>query len=220
MDPVTGKFDPRRVLNDDETPEFYNYPGTTGGRKVKAACGAGAPCVAGVKENRKSYTANMIVDSGGFLYGPHFLFGIGRLTSEHLDVSESLRELNVDEICDNVIDEKNQRSGYWLVSATAEGVQTSSSFVDRMNLLEIEVKARDIPLPVVICLDNHASRYGEVAQSWFSTHQETILAFTEPPETSWFLQALDQMNKEFHHLCDREEGVHRHGGSKSQNQFV
>ena len=57
-----------------------------------------------------------------------------------------------------------------------------------------------IERPVVLCLDNHASRYSEEVLKAASGQSSRlgIRLFTEEPMTSGFLQSLDQYNATFH----------------------
>ena len=89
-------------------------------------------------------------------------------------------------------------------------MQTQQSFIEYLEHLDQQITARSdadvaaggepIERPVVLCLDNHASRYSEEVLKSASGQQSRlgIRLFTEEPGTSGFLQSLDQYNAKFH----------------------
>eukprot|EP00966_Prymnesium_polylepis_P228835 5295433-Prymnesium_polylepis.1 len=88
-------------------------------------------------------------------------------------------------------------------SRTADGMQTQESFIQYLEQLDREITAHSdaavaaggapIKRPVVLCLDNHASRYSEEVLKAASGQSSRlgIRLFTEEPGTSGFLQSLD-----------------------------
>eukprot|EP00968_Pinguiococcus_pyrenoidosus_P014370 scaffold1307_cov200-Pinguiococcus_pyrenoidosus.AAC.59 len=97
---------------------------------------------------------------------------------------------------DNSIEERMKCSFFSLLSTTERDIQTSETFFKRMQMLDKELEEREIPRPVVICLDNHESHHDEATKQ-FCLRRGIRLHF-EPPNTSAFLQALDQYNRMLH----------------------
>ena len=89
-------------------------------------------------------------------------------------------------------------------------MQTQQSFIEYLEALDMQITARSnadvaaggepIERPVVLCLDNHASRYSEEVLKSASGQQSRLgtRLFTEEPGTSGYLQYLDQYNSKFH----------------------
>ena len=89
-------------------------------------------------------------------------------------------------------------------------MQTQATFLQYLQQLDCEITAHSdaavaaggepIARPVVLCLDNHASRYSEELLKAASGQGAKlgIRLFTEEPMTSGFLQSLDQYNGTFH----------------------
>ena len=103
------------------------------------------------------------------------------------------------------------RPGHYTVQArlpvhAAEGMQTEETFltyitrldkwIDQRSSVEVAAGGAPIERPVVLMLDNHASRFSdEVLQKTCGQAAELgIRIFSEESGTSGFLQALDQFN--------------------------
>jgi hypothetical protein len=116
------------------------------------------------------------------------------------------------ELChDDKIYLLEQRSTYSLVSLTDKGVQTGESFVDFLNFLVLQIKARNaaliavghepIQFPVIYLGDNHGSRFHpEVLKMTDPDDADFcgVLLDFEESNTSQFLQMWDQINKAAH----------------------
>ena len=94
-------------------------------------------------------------------------------------------------------------------------MQTGTSFIQYLRLLDkmitersdAEVAAGGEPIkrPVVLMLDNHASRFDdEVLEEGTGAAPELgIRIWTEESKVSGFLQALDQYNSAFHRAYNK-----------------
>ena len=205
MNKETGKIDPSRLLNMDETPESIDS--TNDDKKRKVIAGAADSCIVVNSEDRENYTVNMIADLGGFKYGAHIIFAAKLLSSglisednDDEEEEEDEQDVNVKEIFDNTIDERRKVSTHCLVSVTECGQQTHSSLRDRLRMFleELEKRASKITFPVVLCVDNHGSRFAELAQVWLQENINYVRLFTELPNTSHWAQMWDQLNHKFH----------------------
>jgi hypothetical protein len=207
MNADTGMFDPRRLLNMDETPEFVDHREATGGGvKPKVIGLAGQVSKTTGQCKKESFTANCTISCDGFLYGPHYLFKCEKLHENH-DVTEKLKELNITEVFTNKIIEESKISTYCTVSATEHGVQTAQTLAGRLDILVKELQGRSITLPVVLMIDGHKSRLHEIVAEWFNRNKQSIIPFLFLPNTSTWSQPLDKMNKEYHRVGNivREE---------------
>ena len=107
---------------------------------------------------------------------------------------------------DDQVDLAHKQMRTCTFSRTADGMQTQESFIQYLEQLDREITAHSdaavaaggepIERPVVLCLDNHASRYSEEVLKAASGQSSRlgIRLFTEEPMTSGFLQSLDQYN--------------------------
>ena len=107
---------------------------------------------------------------------------------------------------DDQVDLAHKQMRTCTFSRTADGMQTQESFIQYLEQLDREITAHSdaavaaggepIERPVVLCLDNHASRYSEEVLKAASGQSARlgIRLFTEEPMTSGFLQSLDQYN--------------------------
>ena len=85
-------------------------------------------------------------------------------------------------------------------------MQTEASFLEFLQQLDEQITARSdadvaaggtpIERPVVLTLDNHASRFGDEVLEQATGHGAALgmRMFTEESKTSGFLQSLDQYN--------------------------
>eukprot|EP00734_Pompholyxophrys_sp_LG126_P000204 Pompholyxophrys_sp_v1_NODE_43_length_3196_cov_8.157275.p1 type:complete len:389 gc:universal NODE_43_length_3196_cov_8.157275:2112-946(-) len=125
----------------------------------------------------------------GFMYGPQLLFARQYITADMATPIASER-------FDSKMHLLEKLSTYCLISSTDAGIQTGSSLLDRLKMLDKELEANGIIRPIVIMTDNHSSRYDiEVLQ--FARNKQ-IRLWTERSCTSQWAQALDQFNKQFH----------------------
>jgi hypothetical protein len=109
-------------------------------------------------------------------------------------------------------------SSHGLISTNECGVQTEATCLQAYKMLDCELTQRNIPRPVVMLTDNHASRKGESVLDFcvgpFERHGFDgditapctcrIRQHFEPGASSGFLQALDQYNKKFHEAYTKE----------------
>ncbi|KAK3271485.1 hypothetical protein CYMTET_20164 [Cymbomonas tetramitiformis] len=190
MDPNTRRIlDPRRVLNRDETPQFISFDTQRGNNVRKVAGRKGKSAADAKKENRESFTVDMVMGLDGFLYGLHVLVARNTLT-------KGLTPEILEDTFTNEIREGEKISTYGLITLNECGVQTELSLEERYKVLIKELEHRGVPLPVVELTDNHASRYGEMVM--ITAEGAGIRQFSEKPNSSGFLQALDQINRKFH----------------------
>ncbi|KAK3257004.1 hypothetical protein CYMTET_33894 [Cymbomonas tetramitiformis] len=95
-----------------------------------------------------------------------------------------------------VLWEGEKVSTYGIVTVNECGVQNEHSLNARYKVLINELEHRGVPFPVVELTDNHASRYSEMVM--ITAEGGGIRQFSEKPNSSGFLQALDQINRKFH----------------------
>ena len=100
-------------------------------------------------------------------------------------------------------------------------MQTQASFIEYLEDLDRQITAHSeasvaaggepIERPVVLCLDNHASRFSEEVLTAASSQESRlgIRMFTEEPGTSGFLQSLDQYNGKLHRNYNKALGVYK-----------
>ncbi|KAK3265864.1 hypothetical protein CYMTET_25482 [Cymbomonas tetramitiformis] len=190
MDPVTKKIlDPRRVLNRDETPQFISFDTQKGNNVKKVAGRKGKSAADAKKENRECFTVDMVMGLDGFLYGLHVLVARASLT-------KGLTPEILEDTFTNEIREGEKVSTYGIVTVNECGVQNEHSLNARYKVLINELEHRGVPFPVVELTDNHASRYSEMVM--ITAEGGGIRQFSEKPNSSGFLQALDQINRKFH----------------------
>eukprot|EP00966_Prymnesium_polylepis_P057566 1332930-Prymnesium_polylepis.2 len=94
-------------------------------------------------------------------------------------------------------------------------MQTGTSFIQQLRLLDAQITARSnaevaeggtaIERPVVLMLDNHASRFDDevLEEATGVAPSLGIRMWTEAAGTSGFLQALDQYNSAFHRAYNK-----------------
>jgi len=120
MDPTTKMFDPRRLINMDETPEFFYNPEATSDGNSQVTAGADEKRVfKSTAEARDTYTVNMCVGADGFQYGPQLIFK----TANEGSIAISLDETTVKKLkeqFDNTIDESHKVSKYCLIACFQE----------------------------------------------------------------------------------------------------
>jgi len=195
--------DPRRVLNADETPQPLDM--AQKGRKAKVAKRQGSAVRTSDTENKETLTVNMCWDLSGFNYGVQLVTKRKTLSDDMLIAAPAgARQF------DDKIDLAHLQLRSCLISRTKEGIQTEESFIQYLKAVdawvtqrseaEVEAGGEAILRPVVLMLDNHASRYGDavLAAAEGACPALGIRLFTEEPATSGFLQALDQYNSKFH----------------------
>jgi hypothetical protein len=192
MDQFKRITDPRRLLNRDECPQFIAFCTTKGGGKRLVGAGTADRAAILALENRECLTVDMTWGLDGFAYGPGIL-----IAREHLTESLLPRgDYQLDKVFNNQIFEHAAISSYSLIHNNKAGCQTQKSLKDAMEMLDKELRAREVPRPVVVMSDCHESRYGKELLAWCKS--VGIFFFFEKPKTSGFLQALDQYNRKFH----------------------
>ena len=204
MDPETGHIaDPRRVLNRDEMPQFFDFTAHGQGTK-KVGTGCSNPARTAERENRETGTIDMVQDLGGFLYGPQILVARKSLTG-------SCAPNIACETFDAKIHELEGYSTFGLVSVCECGVQTGVTLLARYKMLNQELIARGVPRPVVELTDNHASRYDDAVMAYCEEIQ--VEQWNEQSKTSHMFQALDQNNN----LC---HGAYQKGKVELKGQIA
>ena len=86
----------------------------------------------------------------GFEYGTQVILkrnGIDEEIVERLD----------QESWDGTIDNRMKKSWHFILAYNDNATQTGETFIERMRVLEQELKQRNVTFPVVICVDNHIS---------------------------------------------------------------
>ena len=204
MDPETKVIgDPRRVLNSDETPQLIDAPQK--GKRPKVAKRQGQKARTATATSKDIASINMAWDLSGHLYGLQLVLKLKELHNA-LVANPPPGAPRFDDECD--LARKQTRTCTF--SRTADGMQAQESFLQYLEQLSREIDAHSdaavaaggepIKRPVVLLLDNHASRYSEEVLKAASGQSARlgIRLFTEEPMTSGFLQSLDQYNGTFH----------------------
>lgn len=207
-------IDLRRLLNCDETPQPADV--AQRGKRKKAAKRKGKAVKAPRNINRESITVTMCWDASGHNYGPQIV--IKRKT---LSESYATEAPNGARQFDDATDVVRQQSRYLSLARTAEGMQTAESFIDYLECIDKQITARSdaevaaggepIERPVVLMLDNHASRFSaEVLEAAGQAQSRLgMRLFTEEPNTSHFLQPLDQYNSKFHRAYNKAKDAYK-----------
>uniref|UniRef100_A0A7S3NNK5 DDE-1 domain-containing protein n=1 Tax=Aureoumbra lagunensis TaxID=44058 RepID=A0A7S3NNK5_9STRA len=181
-------LDPRRIVNLDETPAFVDFADNKGNAKTKRVAGKDDKCIGVSTENRECNTVTMCWGLDGFNYGPQIIVAKKTIT-EGLAV-DALK------VFKDEIHEEFHCSTFGIISNTQYGVQTGDTFLDYLKKLDRELSARGINEEVVVLSDSHASRKDVRVLQYAKDHRMRL--FFEPPQTSHFLQSLDQYNRQFH----------------------
>ena len=206
--------DPRRVLNGDETPQGVNA--SQKGARPKVGKRQGKSVRRAGTYTKENVSLNATWDLHGHLYG--------------LQVVTKRKELSEDLVAepprgarafDDTTDLAAKQSRYCLLSRTKDGMQTQASFIEYLEDLDRQITAHSkasvadggepIERPVVLCLDNQASRFSEEVLTAASSQESRlgIRMFTEEPGTSGFLQSLDQYNGKLHRNYNKALGVYK-----------
>ena len=79
-----------------------------------------------------------------------------------------------------------------LISTTDSGMQVQVSLLDAYKMLNTYLEENSIEKPVVLLSDGHGSRFDDTIMEYL--HQEEIILFIGPPDTTNIIQLLDQTN--------------------------
>ena len=204
MDPITKvvpKGEMRRVLNFDELCNFVDFNSGKGNAKLKFLAGAGESVQSGETENRQSMTVEVMIGWDGFQYGIHILDKAKQPGEQHLG-----RDPDARAFWDGGIDDVNQIARVMKVGCVDGGVQTHTTLLESMKTLDELLTRRGVTRPVVLMADNHGSRFGVEGDRTVMEYMDAngIDLFLEPPCTSGWLQALDQIFRGFHTRYDKE----------------
>ncbi|KAJ1631175.1 hypothetical protein T492DRAFT_906121 [Pavlovales sp. CCMP2436] len=194
MNPITNVIlDPRSLMNFVKTPQMVD--GTVTGSKKKAFGSVGKALCDDQGINREVVSVGICWGSDGFCYGPQF-----NIACKHLQAGFAVPALEGYKSFNDTISVSKRRSFFSHVVTSEKGVQTDLTFLDFLKILDKEITARSVaevaagnpPIerPVVLCVDNHGSRYDDEVLAAFG-HAESeygIRVFTEEPNTSQFLQ--------------------------------
>ena len=206
--------DPRRVLNSDETPQPIDAP-QKGSRK-KAAKRKGKTVRKATATSKEIATVNMAWDLSGHLYGTQLVLKLKHLHDQLVATAPPGARC-----FDDATDLSAKQTRTCIFSRSADGMQTQETFLQYLQELDREITAHSnaavaaggqpIERPVVLCLDNHASRYSEEVLTAASGIAAPlgIRLFTEEPMTSGFLQSLDQYNAKFHRHYNDARDVYK-----------
>ena len=215
MDPQTKVIeDPRRVLNSDETPQPIDAPQK--GRRGKVAKHQGQAVRKATTTSKEILSINMTWGLCGHLYGMQAVLKLKELHSQLFATGPPGAASFDDET-----DLARKQTRTCTFSRTKDGMQTQDSYIQYLEQLDREITAHSeaavaaggtpIERPVVLCLDNHASRYSEEVLKACSGQRSRlgIRIFTEEPKTSGFLQSLDQYNATFHRRYNQGRDVYK-----------
>ena len=187
------------MLNADETPQPVDAPQR--GRRPKVAKRQGQRVRKAGSTSKEITTVNMAWDSSGHLYGVQSVLKLKEL-HDGLIAKPPPGAPRFDCVCD--LARKQTRSCTF--SRTADGMQTQATFMEYVEQLSREITQHSdaavaaggepILRPVVLMVDNHASRFLEEVLKALSGQSARlgIRMFTEEANTSGFLQSLDQYN--------------------------
>ena len=204
MDPDTKVIkDTRRLLNMDETPQPLDAPQK--GSRPKVGKSKGKVVRKATTTSKDILSLNMAWDASGHLY---CLQLISKLKELHDGMA--IKGPPGAPVFDDSVDLASKQSRTLLISRTDDGMQTQKSLLEYMQELDREITAHSdaavaaggepIERPVVLMVDNHASRFSEelLKATTGQTAKFGIRLFTEAPKTSGFLQSLDQYNSTVH----------------------
>ena len=169
-----------------------------------------------VSQNKESLTVHMVWDLSGHMYGVQLILKRSTLTEDlAADAPRGARAF------DDVTDVIRRQSRYCLLTRTSEGMQTEESFNEWLQHLDKQITARSeadvaagataIRCPVVLTVDNHASRFSDEALAKCTGQAAAygIRLFTEEPKTSGFLQSLDQYKSSYHRAYNKGLRVYK-----------
>ncbi|KAK3242282.1 hypothetical protein CYMTET_48019 [Cymbomonas tetramitiformis] len=122
-------LDPRRILNEDELPQFI--ADAKGNNKKKVGAGKGDIAQEPTNPNRTCVTVHMIWSLDGFKWGDQLIFAQARLTSD-MAIDEARSTFT------NEIHETQGVSTFLLISPAEKGVQTGHTLAERMDMLDKE----------------------------------------------------------------------------------
>ena len=123
-------IDVRRILNMDEIPQTKNARADAGNAAERVAGGDHQERVyQAAGEDRECNTIDACWDLGGFMYGPHIIFGRSTLDTNVIDADTLTSEY----VYDNTIDERIGMSWTCDVSTTECGIQTTASLARLIN---------------------------------------------------------------------------------------
>ena len=138
----TGRIDARRIMNNDETPQFIDYD-VDGSANNLYYAGTGDECAAAISENRECVTIHPMINMEGDVMSCHAIFAAAGITS-HMAPDEA-----VDKI-ENL-----------LISTTEHGMgsQTGKSLLRFYQELDKDLTRRQVKRTVVVLTDGHSSRF-------------------------------------------------------------
>lgn len=208
MDPTTRVIIAgmeKRLINRDETPQFFDYADSKGGGQRKYGAGAKDPAVQPSAENRADASIDVMWGLDGFQWGSHLVLARDTITDDLLPDNSKV-------FTDRIIEEMRV-STYGLISLTDCGVQTGATLVGRTKMFVEEMDARGGFEPLesgcrcIMLGDNHSSRDDEEYLEY--CEKNGIWNLTEPSKSSGFLQALDQYNRQFHIVYNQGKKEYR-----------
>ena len=186
------------------------------GRRAKVAKRVGKAVRRAGTVNKETVLINMTWDLSGHNYGPQLVLKRKEISEDM--VVDAPREARA---FDDETDVVRKQSRYCVLSRTKDGMQTGASFIQYLRLLdkmitarsEAEVAAGGTPIerPVVLLLDNHASRFDDevLEEATGEAPKLGIRLWTEEAGVSGFLQALDQYNAQFHRAYNKALKVYK-----------
>lgn len=202
------------MLNSDETPQPIDAPQK--GSRPKVAKRQGQAVRKATTTSKENASVNMAWDLGGHLYGVQLILKLKDLHTQLVAKGPPGAAS-----FDGQVDLARKQTRTCTFSRSADGMQTQQTFIEYLEQLDREITQHSdaavaaggepILRPVVLCLDNHASRYSAevlLAASGQSSRLG-IRLFTEEPMTSGFLQSLDQYNATFHRRYNDGRDVYK-----------
>lgn len=152
------------------------------GSRKKVAKRRGVAVRKAGRQCKDTVTVTMTWDLSGFNYGPQIVTKRKEITDDLAVVGpRGARQF------DDSMDVVAMQSHHCLISRTAEGMQTETSFhqflqslskqIDQRSAAEVAAGGTAIERPVVLMLDNHASRYGDAVLKSATGHIAMSLEF-------------------------------------------
>jgi hypothetical protein len=206
--------DPRRLLNCDETPQPLDLPQK--GRRAQVVKEKGKPAREAATKNQENVTVQMTWSLCGHNYGVQIV-----TKRKTLDDNMVITAPGGAACFNDTVDVANRQTRSCLISRTARGMQTGETFLQYLQALDEQITQRSdaevaaggvaILRPVVLMLDNHASRYDEsvLEAATGAAPALGIRLWSEEPDTSGFLQALDQYNAKFHRYYNSARDLYK-----------
>jgi len=184
-DKVTGCMKPGMEGNLiwlDECCNFFSYDLLRGSNRL-VTCIKGKPAKHAVQQNRNTFSIDAAMGSDGYMYHPHVLFAGDSMTSDC--VPDCVRKLE-----------------FMMITNNACGVQTGTTFIERLKNLENEARARGVKGPILFATDGHGSRFFYPLVKYMAEKDADGVQLRDmyltPPNSTGTLCWLDQVFSHLH----------------------